>query len=85
MKESIKEKILSYLGEKKKFVAGGVIEDYIRQTTEEHHKASNASRRLRELLNEGKIEAIYENIPNIPNKVVYYRIVQYNLNGVRIK
>ena len=81
--ESLKEKILNYLSEKNRFIAGGLVEDFIRQT--DGHKASNASRRCRELVREGKLEAIYEKIPDLPNRVVYYRAVKYNLNGQRIK
>ena len=81
--ESLKEKILNYLSEKNRFIAGGLVEDFIRQT--DGHKASNASRRCRELVREGKLEAIYEKIPDVPNRVVYYRAVKYNLNGQRIK
>lgn len=82
MKESLKQKIYDYLSEKNKFVAGGSVEDFIRQT--DGHKASNASRRCRELVREGKLEAIYEKLPDVPNRVVYYRAVKYNINGVRI-
>lgn len=83
MTESLKQKIYDYLSEKNRFIAGGIVEDFIRQTA--GHKSSNASRRCRELVREGKLEAIYEKLPDVPNKVVYYRAVKFNLNGERIK
>lgn len=72
MKESIKTKIKLYLTEKRGWVKGGLIEDFIRQT--DGHKASNASRRCRELEDEGVIESQYVNVPGVANKVVEYRI-----------
>jgi len=65
---TIKTKILNFLTDQWTF--GGVIEDFIRQT--DGHKASNASRRCRELENEGKIES----------RIVVFqgrRVVQYRL------
>ena len=70
---SIKEHIINFLRDKG-FVAGGTIEDFIRAT--DRKKASNASRRLRELFNEGKIEHEYRRIEGVPNKVVFYRLKQ---------
>jgi predicted transcriptional regulator len=72
MKESIKQKILFYLTEKRDWCYGGVIEDYIRQT--DGHKASNASRRCRELEDEGKIERRIVKKDSL--NVVQYRIKQ---------
>ncbi len=74
MKESIKSKIKFYLTEKQTWTFGGTIEDFIRQT--DGHKASNASRRCRELEAEEVIESRYITIPGVPNKVVQYRIRQ---------
>lgn len=68
MKITIKNKILSYLTEHPGWVYGGIIEDFIRQT--DGHKASNASRRCRELEDEGKIDR------RIERGVVQYRIKQ---------
>lgn len=70
MKESIKQKILFYLTEKRDWVYGGLIEDFIRQT--DGHKASNASRRCRELEDEGKVERRIVKLNGL--SVVQYRI-----------
>lgn len=72
---TIKNQILSYLQEKKNWVYGGVIDDFIRQT--DGHKASNCSRRCRELVNKGLIDRRLVMLEGIPNKVVQYR---YNEN-----
>lgn len=58
------------------FLAGGVLEDCIRQTY--GNKASNVSRRLRELENEGVVEKEYRDVPHTTNKVVFYRLVASN-------
>lgn len=72
IKDSIKNKILSYLTEKRDWIYGGQIEDFIRST--DGHKASNASRRCRELEDEGKIESRYVKVEGVANKVVQYRV-----------
>jgi hypothetical protein len=67
--KSIKEQIIEYLETCPGWVFGGVLEDYIRRSN--GHKASNASRRCRELTNEGKIErrlVVHEGL-----RVVQYR------------
>lgn len=66
---SIKYLILDYLYEKNRFVYGGIIEDYIR--TIRGAKASNASRRCRELYNDGLILRKFEIVNG--NKVVLYK------------
>lgn len=72
MRNSIKQKILNFLTQHQGFQFGGSIEDFIRTT--DGHKASNASRRCRELEDEGKIESQYVTVPGVANKVVQYRI-----------
>lgn len=72
MRTSIKTKILSYLKNTPHWVYGGVIEDFIRQT--DGHKASNASRRCRELEDEGKIERRIVSFQG--QRVVQYRVKQ---------
>lgn len=69
---SIKQKILTYLTEHPGWVYGGIIEDFIRQT--DGHKASNASRRCRELEDEGKIDR--QEVVLQGRRVVQYRIKQ---------
>lgn len=83
MSNSIKQKILSYLTEKRNWAAGGTLEDYIRQT--DGHKASNASRRCRELEDDGMIESRYINVPGVANKVVEYRIRQQSGDAPQYK
>jgi len=70
MKDSIKNKILNYLQDNPGWCYGGKIEDFIRQT--DGAKASNASRRCRELEDEGKIERQIVNFEG--RKVVQYRL-----------
>ncbi len=72
MKDSIKNKILNFLQENPGWQYGGVIEDFIRST--DGHKASNASRRARELEDEQKVESRYVRIPGVANLVVQYRL-----------
>lgn len=72
MKQSIKNKILLYLEEKRDWVWGGLLEDMIRQT--EGAKASNASRRLRELAQSGLVEVRYVQVEGVGPKVCQYRI-----------
>lgn len=81
MNDSIKNKILFFLQIHKDWQFGGNIEDHIRMT--EGHKASNASRRCRELEDDGRIESRYVHVPGVANKVVQYRL---NLNPqVKVK
>jgi DNA-binding Lrp family transcriptional regulator len=63
---SLKKQILEYLKQQNRFVNGGEIEDIARNLG---FKASNSSRRCRELFNEGKIEREYKG-------TVYYRILE---------
>jgi hypothetical protein len=70
---SIKDLITEYL-KGKGWVYGGTIEDYVRSVAGK--KASNASRRLRELFNDGKIERQLVKCEVAGNKVVQYRIKQ---------
>lgn len=81
MKQSIKQKILSYLTEKNSWQFGGSIEDFIRRT--DGAKASNCSRRCRELENESKIERQVVRLDG--NYVVQYRIKQpqFVVNNLR--
>lgn len=74
MKESIQTKIKLYLKEKDDWISGGLIEDMIRQT--DGHKASNASRRCRELEDAGIIERRLTKFDGTPNMVVQYRFVR---------
>lgn len=71
---SIKQNILAFLRRRaatgEPWVFGGQIEDFVRET--DGHKASNASRRCRELENEGKIER--QDIDFEGKKVVQYRV-----------
>lgn len=70
---TIKTKILNFLTNE--WIYGGQIEDFIRAT--DGHKASNASRRCRELENEGKIESQIVNFQG--RRVVQYRLKTPNL------
>lgn len=56
MKQSLRERILSYYRRNEgKYISGGEIERLVAQNTT--YKASNASRRLRELREDGFLEA----------------------------
>ena len=77
MKQSIKSKILQYLEEKRTWIYGGLIEDMIRQT--EGAKASNASRRLRELAQSGELEVQYVKVDGVGAKVCQYKIKKVEL------
>lgn len=66
---SLKQMILNYLADGA-WHFGGQVEDYIRR--EVGSKASNASRRLRELVKEGKIENDYRKVGKV--RVVVYRL-----------
>lgn len=72
MEESVKQTILKYLENSMIWVYGGTLEDFVRQ--KHGHKASNTSRRCRELENEHRIEARYVKVEGVGNKVVQYRI-----------
>ena len=71
--QTIKQAILDFLSDGK-WHWGGTIEDFIRGIY--GRKASNASRRCRELENEGKIIAEYERVGEKGNKVVRYKLVE---------
>lgn len=80
MKDSIKQLIIKYLeAEGPKF--GGQIEDYIRSLV--GAKASNASRRCRELVEEGFLDKCYAQVDGRGPYVVRYRVKpvpeKYNL------
>jgi hypothetical protein len=72
MKEkSVRELITDYLTGVNGKVAGGVLEDYVR--THSIHKASLASRRLRELYQEGILGREYQQVNGAgPHFVVYW-------------
>lgn len=75
--ESIKQQILDYLKSKgDQYTFGGVIEDHIRQTN--GSKASNCSRRCRELVNEGLIERKLAKVQGSNLNVVMYRVSTTN-------
>lgn len=73
---SIEGEILAYLEREQGWVFGGMIEDYIRAKF--GSKASNASRRCRDLENEGLIENQKVQIEREGKKlwVVQYRFIQ---------
>ena len=72
MSESIKQLIIKYLEEQGGWVFGGKIEDYIRGLV--GAKASNASRRCRELQNSGFLESRKVQVEGVGPWVVQYRI-----------
>lgn len=73
MEKSVKQLLKGYLSSMSgRYVAGGVLEDYVRSVA--GNKASCASRRLRELENEGVIEKKYEKIDGKGTSFVCYRI-----------
>lgn len=82
MQNSIKTKILDFLKNGQWFY-GGQIEDHIRET--DGHKASNASRRCRELEDEGKVESQYVHVEGVANKVVQYRLKNTWESGLMVK
>lgn len=71
---SIKKDILEFLGGREGWTFGGTIEDYIRAV--DKHKASNASRRCRELYQDGKIDRQEVKVAGVCNKVVQYKIIR---------
>lgn len=72
MELSIKKIILQHLHLHPGWQWGGQIEDYIRSVL--GAKASNASRRLRELENEGKVEVQRVRVNGKGPKVTQYRL-----------
>ena len=68
----IKIKILHYLEEKRDWIFGGLVEDFIRQS--EGSKASCCSRRLREL---AEVNAIEKRIVQIIKDGRKLNVVQY--------
>ena len=75
MKPKVKETILKYLANGLA-QAGGTIEAYCSGVCKV--KNSNVGRRLRELQNTGAIVADYVKLPNVPNKVVFYKLKEKN-------
>jgi DNA-binding HxlR family transcriptional regulator len=71
MKVSLKQMILNHLADGA-WHFGGTVEDYIRKVA--GNKASNASRRLRELAEEGKLEKELVKVGSV--NVVRYRLKQ---------
>ncbi len=69
---SIKKAIIAYLEMRDGFVYGGTIEDKIRETY--GAKASNASRRCRELVEANILERKLATVDGRGSKVVLYRI-----------
>mgnify|MGYP001616135655 CR=1 FL=1 len=72
--DSLKQLIIKYCEGKGGWVYGGQIEDMIR--SEYGNKASNASRRCRELVNSGILEKSLVQIDGKGPKVVRYRAVE---------
>lgn len=75
----IKNMIMQYLEEKKDWVFGGVIEDHIGLSV--GSKASNVSRRCRELVREGKLDRQIVSVEGL--RVVQYR-VRPKLEPIRV-
>lgn len=67
--DSLKQMILIFLEGKRNPVHGGEIERY---AMSQNYKASNGTRRCRELVNEGKIKAIYEQNKTTGHREVWY-------------
>lgn len=72
---SIKENIIQFLEQNygDKWCFAGKIDDYIRDL--KGSKASNVSRRCRELVKSGVLEVIYEQVEGKGPKCAKYRIV----------
>lgn len=70
--KSVKEVITDYLEGCGNWQYGGIVEDHVRKKL--GSKASNASRRCRELEDEHRIEARYVKVEGVGNKVVQYRV-----------
>jgi hypothetical protein len=77
---TIKELIIYFLKEIKgnEWVYGGTIEDYVRRIL--GNKASNVSRRCRELYHEGKLDRRLVKVNSV--NVVQYRFRQKNPNDL---
>ncbi len=69
--QSVSGSILKFL-KGKDWVWGGTLERYIMETG---HKASNCGRRCRELVQDGLLEATYEQIGGKGPRVVKYRLI----------
>lgn len=79
---TVKQLILEYLKSKTEWEFAGKVEDYIREV--DRTKASTASRRMRELVNENKLERQTVNFQG--KYVVQYRIKTFNfLQGIPAK
>ena len=74
VKDSIKQLIIRKAESHGSWFFGGQMEDFIRQ--EVGAKASNASRRMRELVEVGILEHEYAQIEGKGPRVVRYRIVR---------
>jgi DNA-binding IclR family transcriptional regulator len=70
--ESLKQRILDYINGSEKWLNGGTIE---RLAEEAGYKASNASRRCRELVNEGKIQRTISRGNGKVASVYYLRVI----------
>ena len=68
--ESLKQMLLIFLDRKRNFIHGGEVERY---SASQGYKASNGSRRMRELVRMGQVEAIYEMNKNTGHREVWYR------------
>lgn len=77
---TIKQQIIEYLTNKD-WCFAGKIEDYIREV--DGHKASNASRRCRELVKEGKLERRLVRLDSV--NVVQYRLSEKNSAKEEVK
>lgn len=66
---SLKEMLLMFLDDKRNPVHGGEIERY---AMSQNFKASNGTRRARELVEEGKLKAIYKLNENTGHSEVWY-------------
>ena len=71
---SIKQIIIQYLEEQGGYVWAGKIDDYIRSV--KGSKASNVSRRCRELEKSGVLEVVYEQVESKGQKCARYRLVE---------
>lgn len=83
MKNSVSYEIVKYLESTGSWTFGGKIEDHIRGLM--GAKASNASRRCRELVNEGKLEKQFTQIDGKGPKVVQYRLKPKPLPKFEVK
>ena len=73
MENSIKQIIIQYLEEQGGYVWAGKIDDYIRSV--KGSKASNVSRRCRELEKSGVLEVVYEQVDGKGPKCAKYRLI----------